>query len=101
MAPARSLSPVATTRPEPIVCTTGSKKHELNLSKATVCRRISISMSLLVPLLEFKHQLTKTPGAWQLDGWFPLADTINVVFLRKEIPHEPTSQIHRPCFGGF
>ena len=51
MAPARSLSPETTTRLEPILCTTGSKKHELNLSKARSAG--AISMSLLVPLLEF------------------------------------------------
>ena len=41
MAPARSLSPVTTTPPEPI-CTTASKRFAG-----------AISMSLLVPLLEF------------------------------------------------
>ena len=35
------------------LCTTGSKKHELNLSKARSAG--AISMSLLVPLLEFNH----------------------------------------------
>ena len=35
------------------LCTTGSKKHELNLSKARSAG--AISMSLLVPLLEFNQ----------------------------------------------
>ena len=35
------------------LCTTSSKKHELNLSKARSAG--AISMSLLVPLLEFNH----------------------------------------------
>ena len=35
------------------LCTTGSKKHELNLSKARSAG--VISMSLFVPLLEFNH----------------------------------------------
>ena len=43
MAPARSLSPVTTAPPEPI-CTTASKRFAG-----------AISMSLLVPLLEFHH----------------------------------------------
>ena len=43
MAPARSLSPVTTTPPEPI-CTTASKRFAG-----------AISMSLLVPLLEFNR----------------------------------------------
>ena len=35
------------------LCTTGSKKHELNLSKARSAS--AISMSLFVPLLEFNR----------------------------------------------
>src|ERR1700751_1516945 len=50
MAPARSLSPDYHTTGADL-CTTGSKKHELNLSKARSAG--AISMSLLVPLLEF------------------------------------------------
>src|ERR1700737_3463243 len=53
MAPAGSLSPVATTRLEPISAPTGSKKHELNLSKARSAG--AISMSLFVPLVEFNR----------------------------------------------
>ena len=53
MAPARSLSPGYHTTGADL-CTTGSKKHELNLSKARSAG--AISMSLLVPLLEFNQQ---------------------------------------------
>ena len=35
------------------LCTTGSKKHELNLSKARSAS--AISMSLFIPLLEFNR----------------------------------------------
>ncbi|HJY92938.1 MAG TPA: SOS response-associated peptidase [Candidatus Acidoferrum sp.] len=52
MAPARSLSPDYHTTGADL-CTTGSKKHELNLSKARSAG--AISMSLLVPLLEFNQ----------------------------------------------
>jgi hypothetical protein len=38
MAPVRSLSPDYHATGADL-CTTGSKKHELNLSKATLCRR--------------------------------------------------------------
>jgi hypothetical protein len=48
MAPARSLSPVTTTPPEPI-CTTASKRFAG-----------AISMSLLVPLLEFNQDVVLT-----------------------------------------
>src|ERR1700730_5227834 len=50
MAPARSLSPVATTRLEPISARWAQKKRELNLFKARSVG--AISMSLFVPLLE-------------------------------------------------
>ena len=53
MAPARSLPPVATTRTGADLCTTGSKKAELNLFKARSAD--AIPMSLLVPLLEFNR----------------------------------------------
>jgi hypothetical protein len=43
---------MATTRSEPI-CTAGSNKHELNLSKARSAG--AISMSLFVPLLVFNQ----------------------------------------------
>ena len=58
MALARSLPPVATTRTGADLCTTGSKKkRELNLFKARSAD--AISMSLLVPLLEFNQVCEK------------------------------------------
>jgi len=54
------------------LCTMGSKKRELNLSKARSAG--AISMSLLVPLLEFNLYLLRTGCQWRLlprefPGW--------------------------------
>jgi hypothetical protein len=46
MAPVRSLSPDYHATGADL-CTTGSKKHELNLSKATLCRRHFYAIALI------------------------------------------------------
>ena len=56
MAPARSLSPVATTRLDPISARWAKRKRELNLFKARSVSAGAFSMSLFVPLLEFNRQ---------------------------------------------
>jgi hypothetical protein len=61
MAPARSLPPVATTRTGADLCTTGSTKTQTESVQGFKARSAdAISMSLLVPLLEFNQNTVTT-----------------------------------------